>query len=82
VLGTSLRDAAAKATDRATRLHLEDAQDQIAKALDPKFVRAAVGPVLQTPILLPGLDAGADGFLEGVNCFPDYAIRRQIGPAY
>ena len=70
-LSASLRDATAKATDRATRLHLEDTQDQIAKALDPKFARAAAGPLnVALPIVLPGAD------LESVSCFPDYAIRR------
>jgi hypothetical protein len=36
--------AAARATDRDTRLHLEDLRDQIAKILDPKYQQANPGP--------------------------------------
>jgi Matrixin. len=36
-LQTEIARAVPRAADRATRLHLEDARDQIAKALDPKF---------------------------------------------
>ena len=36
-LNTALGLAAVRAQDRATRAHLADARDQIAKALDPKF---------------------------------------------
>jgi len=65
-LDGSVRRALLKATDRATRFHLEDVRDQIARILDPKFVApaapAAAGP---TPAL--------DGVVE---CWPDYIIRR------
>jgi hypothetical protein len=81
-LNVSIREALGKTADRATRLHLEDAQDQIAKALDPKFVRAAAGPVIQPPVIFPAVDGDDVGSLEGLNCFPDYAIRRQIGPSF
>jgi hypothetical protein len=67
-LSASIREALPRTMDRATRLHLEDAQDQITKALDPKFIRPAAGPV----ILFNTLDS------EGIDperCFPDYAIR-------
>jgi len=67
-LSASIREALPKTADRATRLHLEDAQDQIAKALDPKFIRPVAGPVVP----LSTLDS--DG-IDPENCFPDYAIR-------
>ncbi|MEP7272027.1 MAG: zinc-dependent metalloprotease [Acidobacteriota bacterium] len=59
-----------RVTDRATRLHLEDARDQIAKTLDPKF--APVAPAA-TPVQPFG--RGIDEEEEG--CWPDHAIRRQ-----
>jgi hypothetical protein len=66
-LNTAIMTALAKATDRATRLHLDDAQDQIAKALDPKFIRPAGAPVPATTAT----------FEDSVSCFPDYAIRAE-----
>lgn len=46
-LNASLSAAIAKATDHDTKAHLEGARDQIAKALDPKFLppSPAVAPV-------------------------------------
>jgi len=67
-LSASIREALPKTADRATRLHLEDAQDQIAKALDPKFIRPVAGP------LVPLSTLDSDG-IDPENCFPDYAIR-------
>jgi hypothetical protein len=65
-LDQSVRNALMKVADRATRFHLEDVRDQIAKMLDPKFV----APVSVTPgVLVLGLD--------GLECWPDYSIRRQ-----
>ena len=64
-LDQSVRRALAKAADRATRFHLEDVRDQIARILDPKFV--APTPPIAFPIF--GLDAL-------VECWPDYIIRR------
>jgi hypothetical protein len=70
-LGTlkgTLAAALAKARDRATQLHLQDAQDQIAKILDPKLGRpnpAPAGPP----------QAAGNGFDDPELCFPDYAIR-------
>jgi hypothetical protein len=63
------RGAIAKTTDRATRLHLEDVRDQIAKMLDPKFIAPAPagGGGGQGQ---PGLDFG-----ETEVCWPDYAVR-------
>jgi hypothetical protein len=74
-LNASLGASLARTTDRATRLHLEDARDQIAKILDPKFIP----PAPATPAALifgrPGLDADpSDDHLLG--CWPDYAVRR------
>jgi uncharacterized protein DUF4953/uncharacterized protein DUF5117/uncharacterized protein DUF5118 len=67
-LDTSIRTAIAKAADRTTRLHLQDARDQIARILDPKFAPPAAPQNL--PIIL-GLDE-ADA---PVSCWLDYAIR-------
>ena len=65
-LRSSVASALVRTTDRATRLHLEDAQDQIAKALDPKVARTTANPA--APIIFIGVD-------DPLNCFPDYAIR-------
>jgi hypothetical protein len=71
------------ATDRATRLHLEDSKDQIAKALDPKF--AAPPPVAAAQGQQGGRRGFAEEALEGFDpsdpntplfCWPDYSIRR------
>jgi hypothetical protein len=52
-LDTQVRAAISTATDRATRLHLEDTRDYIARILDPQVPRpAAPGPAL------PGRGAG------------------------
>jgi len=68
------------ATDRATRLHLEDSKDQIAKALDPKFAQ----PAPATTTLFP-FGRGADEFSDLFDpsdpnaplvCWPDYAVKR------
>ncbi len=40
-LSADITKAIAKTTDRATRAHLDDVKDQIAKILDPKFVPPA-----------------------------------------
>jgi hypothetical protein len=71
-LNRSLAAALAKAADRETRLHLEDARDQIARALDPKVLPPlAVQPAPAAPGGPPGEDeVGLTG------CWPDYAIRR------
>ncbi len=59
-----------RVSDRLTRSHLEDLRDQVAKALDPKFMPpTAAGPA----------GAPARGFEdpEESNCWPDYSIGRQ-----
>jgi hypothetical protein len=70
------------ATDRATRLHLEDSKDQIAKALDPKFAAPAPTAAAQ---LQQGGRRGLDDLLDGLDpsdpntplfCWPDYAVKR------
>ncbi len=69
-LNAAIRESLPKAADRETRLHLEDARDQIAKALDPKFARPAT-PAVQ--VLIPPTSDSED--LDSLFCFPDYAIR-------
>jgi hypothetical protein len=71
-LKSSIAAAVARTTDRATRLHLEDAQDQITKALDPKFARTTTNT--GSTVILLGVD-GVDNPIDPLNCFPDYAIR-------
>jgi hypothetical protein len=68
-LNTAINTAMARATDRATRAHLADTRDQIAKALDPKFAP----PAAPAPTFNPfGYDED-DQF--NFNCWPDYAVR-------
>jgi hypothetical protein len=66
----AVRDALVKTSDRTTRAHLEDVRDQIAKALDPKFIPPAAAPAAAGQGPQPGLD----GFFDD-RCWPDYAIR-------
>jgi len=53
-LDAALKVALPKAADRATRLHLQDARDQIARILDPRFSQAAASAAAQ-PVRM-GLD--------------------------
>jgi len=73
-LATSLTAAQARATDRMTRAHIADARDQIAKALDPKFVPPA-------PAVPTGFPFGVDGEswdnFNFADCWPDYTVRRR-----
>jgi hypothetical protein len=75
-LNTSIGTAVARTTDRATRLHLLDVRDQIAKTLDPKFPP----PAPTTPASPFGFGGSLDvnPFVdsEPMVCWPDYAIRR------
>jgi hypothetical protein len=71
-LKAAISVALARTTDRTTRLHLDDAQDQIAKALDPKFPRPA--PPVPAAGAQPGFEF--DGENAEISCFPDYAIHR------
>lgn len=63
------RRALVKTTERATRVHLEDVRDQIAKILDPKFAvpGGAAGGGAQ--------GQGPTGLDEIDTCWPDYAVR-------
>ncbi len=78
-LDATIRLALPKAGDRATRLHLLDARDQIARILDPKFAQPSqAGATPARPALSrvdgPALDGQA--WPEGANtCWPDYIIR-------
>jgi hypothetical protein len=66
------RGALAKASDRATRVHLEDVRDQIAKTLDPKFA----APATPGPVGPQGGGPGLDDWTISVDvCWPDYSIR-------
>ena len=69
-LSNAISAAMPRAADRATRAHLADARDQIAKALDPKFAPPAAPA---TPAFPFGIDDSEDPF--SFNCWPDYAIR-------
>jgi Met-zincin len=65
------RRALVKTTDRATRAHLEDVRDQIARILDPKFAAPGGGQV-------GGGGQGGPGVEDELvpeSCWPDYAIR-------
>jgi hypothetical protein len=57
-LDAAIAASLARATDPATRLHLQDARDQIAKTLDPKFAPPApAAPTAGSPF-------GASGVLD------------------
>src|SRR5262249_33809483 len=77
-LNADVARALARTNDRATRMHLEDAKDQIAKVLDPKFAPPAPsGPNAAVIFGRPGVDE-ADGYGqpdESLGCWPDYSIR-------
>jgi hypothetical protein len=67
--------AIARTTDRAVRLHLEDAHDLIVKILDPKF--AAAAPATGMGALSGrGFEEEAEIELQsGLVCWPETAIR-------
>ncbi len=71
-LDSDLRAAAPRASDRETRLHLEDVRMQIARALDPSVHESAPGPGNRT-----AADAALDFdvSVDPVSCWVDYAIR-------
>ena len=73
-LNNAIGAAMPRATDRATRAHLADARDQIAKALDPRFAPPAA-PTGANPF---GRGDGEDEDQNdpfSFNCWPDYSIR-------
>jgi hypothetical protein len=72
-LNADVTRAMARATDRASRMHLEDVKDQIAKILDPKFAQPA--PTTSTlPIIIGRFDEDED-LRNSLYCWPDYSIR-------
>jgi hypothetical protein len=73
-LNADVAKAMVRATDRATRMHLEDVKDQIAKILDPKFTPPA--PAASPLSFILGLDGhgGEEGPGE-LFCWPDYSVR-------
>jgi len=82
-LDATIRATLARAADRATRLHLEDARVQIARVLDPKIPRPAAPAGPQLVVAFPSADSrfteedplrvlvgpGTSG------CWPDYLLR-------
>ena len=74
----ALGDAIARADQRFTRLHLEDARDEIERALDPKFAAVAQGVTAGDNGVQDLLDSSAE--LDRSNpltpflCWPDSAI--------
>lgn len=73
-VSAAITAAMARATDRATRLHLDDIKDQIAKALDPKFAPPTAGAG-GAGGGRRGFDDGFQPWLEPDTCWPDYIIR-------
>ena len=80
-LDRSIAAALAQVSDRATRLHLEDVQDQIAKTLDPS-VRASApsgggsSRAFDDVNLVGALVDPWSGLAQaGESCWPEYAIR-------
>ena len=78
-LNASITAALARTTDRATRVHLEGARDQIARILDPKF--NATSSNTGSGIVIFGDRwsgqpwPGGDNGFQSENCWPDYEIR-------
>ncbi len=74
-LNTDVTRAMTRTTDRATRMHLEDVKDQIAKILDPKF--AAPAPTSSPiPFIFGLFNADGEELLdESLSCWPDYSLR-------
>lgn len=74
-LNADVTKALARTTDRATRMHLEDVRDQIAKILDPKF--AAPTPTNAGSPFVLGRGVNEDEQESGdlLKCWPDYSLR-------
>jgi hypothetical protein len=72
-VSSAVTAALARASDRETRLHLEDIKDQIAKVLDPK-----IEPPANAATTTPSR-RGSDLLEEWENpniCWPDYQIKK------
>ena len=75
-LNAELAKALPRATDRAVRMHLEDARDQIARILDPKF--AAPAPAATGAGAFPGRGLEEESGHEHSShlfCWPETAVR-------
>ena len=69
-LNQMIARALPRTTDRTTRLHLEDVRNEIAKALDPKFIRL---PRRADGVRPAGLDSSeGPSSIEPVVCWPEY----------
>jgi uncharacterized protein DUF4953/uncharacterized protein DUF5117/uncharacterized protein DUF5118 len=75
MLNQTIARVLARTMDRETRLHLEDARDQIAKTLDPKFAQPQPAASAASPFGRGSAEdaASADNPLV---CWPDYIVRR------
>jgi len=63
-------------TDRATRLHVEDARDQIDEMLDPRAMRPRPAPGGRGGAGAIGFDFDGDPFLRVPEvCWPDYVVQ-------
>jgi hypothetical protein len=60
-------EAATRTTDRASRMHLDDVRDQIARILDPKFAPPAASNAPNVFSIFR--------FEEDESCWPDYTFR-------
>ncbi len=78
-LDAEIERVLARTADRATRLHLEDARDQIAKALDPKFARPvpATGRMGRRGLHDEPVPDPFNVVGELQTCWPDYTIPRR-----
>jgi uncharacterized protein DUF4953/uncharacterized protein DUF5117/uncharacterized protein DUF5118 len=77
-LDGDIKTVLSRVNDRTTRLHLEDIQTQIARALDPA-VQAAPGATPPRVIGTGAFDDDMDLTSAPTSCWPDYAIRRPGG---
>lgn len=81
-LDAQIRAAIPATTDRATRLHLEDSRDYIARILDPQVPRPVPaagrggGPVNGIRLDAPVFDFERDSFQQSpVGCWPEFTLQ-------